>query len=164
MKLKRKTIIPIIVAILLVVGVAVAFHFWAFYFAGPFDSNPCITVVFDKQQMLSVDRIVFETHHTKKQFTITDPDMIHSVVKGTMVATCTDIQYPKDIVIQPHSGDELVRTMYCGDNYTKVHIYNEDELHWYLFKGTEPGEGCVLLSRELQDLLLSLEEQETPAE
>ncbi len=90
--------------------------------------------------------------------------MIHSVVNETMVAICTDIQCPKDIVIQLHSGDELVRTMYCGDDYTKVHVYNEDELHWYLFKGTEPGEGYVLLPRELQDLLLSLEERETPAE
>lgn len=157
---KKKTIVKVfssLVVITFIAGVILFFHFCSIHFADFQGAQTCTSVVFDKQKMLAVDRIELYNSQSHNSLTITDPAVIHSFVKETMVATSTDVQCPKDIEIKLFSGNELVRVMYCGEDYTFVNVYVADDLHWYLLKGTEPGEGYVLLSKNLQLLLRSLE-------
>lgn len=159
MKMPNKKVMSVIIVLLIIIiimGILIFQKFCAIHFADIFGSLTCTALVFDKEQMLTVDRIVFYNYQTDKEFSVTDLQTINMFVNETMVATNTDIQCPKDVEIKLYSKNKLIRTMYCGIDYYFVNVHNADKTHWFLLKGTESEEGFVLLSKELRQLLLSI--------
>ena len=155
--MRHKKAVVSVILVIIAICLILLFHVCAIHIVNVGDYLSCTSVAFDKHRMSAVDRIELYNSQTEKSRTITDRIVIRALIKETTVATCAGIQCPKDIEIKLYDGNDLVRVMYCGDDYTKVKVYDADGIHWILHTYTGATDGYVLLSNSLQQLLLSLE-------
>lgn len=113
-------------------------------------AESCFSVVTDKWEMNTVDKIIIKTPRQKT--TITDKDLIKQIVKETMVAETGGykVSYGKYYLFLYH-GDKLIRTVQLSNTYREYAIvYQADATHWVI--GYESG--TAILSN---DLILRIE-------
>lgn len=110
-------------------------------------TGKCFSVSFDKQEMKTVNRI--EITDGEKQIEITDPIIVDSMVKETMVATHIGTGCSYDRKIDLYCNNALIRTMYWSPCCDSVCVYDADETHWvFSSEGSRP-KGYIYLSRSL---------------
>jgi len=108
-----------------------------------------LSIVLDKKEMKSVDRVVIQT--AIKETEITNRKLIRMLVSETMTATDSGSNtFFRDNYIRLYHGDELVREMRQGSSsyLASVMVYKNDNKHFNIL-GSEEGWSGVMLSPKL---------------
>lgn len=98
----------------------------------PVFAGGCISVTFDKWDMMRADKVII--HFDGKQYTVTDTKFIRDLCKETLAGTlssycCSDFD---DGWIKIYRGDRLIRRMRYIENH-EAFAYEADPAHWVLF-------------------------------
>ena len=134
----------VIVCLLMLIHVDVCFN--------TRDGGGCISVTFDKLQMMNADRAVIRVGD--KSYEITDDELIRQITAETRVATNTDLcNHNTDRWIDIYCGDTLIRSMMWENNHDGIIVYHADICHWVI--PSDSGLGIVYPS---EALLQKLEE------
>lgn len=111
----------------------------------PFSSlgNGAISVVFDKAEVLSADKVVLR--EGEKSLTITDPAQVRAIAEDFLVANSAGLcGYYADRWIDIYNGEKLVRQIHWNDHDDLATVYRADRAHWlWLYKTAQ-----VSLSKE----------------
>lgn len=154
-KQKTKKIIKYIciiaAIIMLYLNVSVSFNL--------FGSYGCISVVYDKWDMMHVNKIYLQVGENR--YEVSDPMLIDRIVDTTMVASMGGVQYFPDIKMELYHNNKLVRRMSYGIGCGAAKVYEADMEHWVWPSST--GEGFVHFPTELIDRLQEIiDTEETP--
>lgn len=113
----------------------------------------CVSVVFDKQEVMGADKIIYQVGD--KQITITDETTIERIAKEFVVANRAGLcNSHKDEWMQIYNGDKLVRSIRWNACDEYAEIYTADAAHWLW-----PGEykvGQIEVSAEFRVFLNEL--------
>ena len=144
--------ILIILIVFLILSRFIAINNGLFSSAG----GSCFAVVFDKNDVLNADRILYQVGN--QRFEITDPDTVRKIASEFVVANRAGLcNAQDDRYMYIYNGDKLVRSLRWRCCEEIVDIYEEDAAHWLL--PPECHTGQVELSKEflayLDDLLSS---------
>lgn len=153
MRRKKRWIAATVLGVLLIAGI-IASQFVSVGMANLSEAHGTISIAFDKQQMLSVDKMVISADGRSIQ--ITDRALLDAVVDETMAATHLGGHSTTGKRIELYAGDTLVRSMIWSTCCDIVEVYGADESHWFLtVEGAKCG-GSVNLSTELVQQLNAL--------
>jgi len=110
----------------------------------------CVSISFDKWDMLRADRVIIETRG--ETYTVTDPAFVRSFSRETLAGTYKDYccAQMEDGWMEIYRGNRLLRRMRYISNHNAL-AYEADAAHWVLFG----KEGHAFLS---EDMCKKLEE------
>ena len=152
-KIKRiiKYICMIFVLVILCLNVSFSFNL--------FGSYGCISVAFDKWDMMHVNKAyIVDGDNT---YEITDRDLIKQISKETRVATKTDVRCQPVRWIELYYNEKLVRRIGWTGCCDGGKVYTADASHW-IWPSCEK-EGFCDFSRELlEQMSLIIDTKETP--
>lgn len=119
------------------------------------DCGGCLTISFDKFDMMTADRLV--VFDGEREVTITDVDFVRSLTAETVAGTskeycCANLD--EGAWVEVYKGDRLVRHMRYIENHHAL-AYKADLFHWVLFG----KEGHAFLSRDIWQKLESFIEK-----
>lgn len=137
-------LLALILAIILIPNVGVA--------SGIKDAGGCISVSFDKWDMMHADKLVIKIGAA--EYITTDTDFIQQFARETLAGThsdycCARTEYDKWIEI--YKGDRLIRRMRWIQNHDAI-AYEADAGHWVLFG----EEGHSFLSNDTRRTLYEM--------
>lgn len=121
------------------------------------DAGGCVSVSFDKRDMMTADKLVIQING--EQYTTTDTDFIRAFAQETLAGThsdycCAKTEYDKWIEI--YKGDRLIRRMRWIQNHDAI-AYEADATHWVL----SGEEGHSFLSDDVRRKLYEMIGKET---
>ncbi len=133
-------IVAIIAAIALPVWIG---SFFVSVGGEPGMAGGCISISFDKWDMMRADKIVIEFRGGT--YTVTDQDFVQAFCRGTLDATYTDYccAHFQEGSVKIYRQDKLIRSMRYVENHDGF-VYDADSTHWVLFG----DEGHAFLSGE----------------
>lgn len=134
----------LLLALILIPNVSIA--------SGLKDAGGCVSVSFDKWDMMNADKLVIKIGAA--EYTTTDTDFIRQFAQETVAGThtdycCANTEYDKWIEI--YKGDRLVRRMRWIQNHDAI-AYEADAGHWVLFG----DEGHSFLSNDVRRKLYEM--------
>lgn len=137
-------LLALILSLILIPNVSVA--------SGLKDAGGCVSVSFDKRDMMTADKLVIKIGAA--EYTTTDTDFIRQFAQETVAGThsdycCANTEYDKWIEI--YKGDRLVRRMRWIQNHDAI-AYEADADHWVLFG----DEGHSFLSNDVRRKLYEM--------
>lgn len=128
----KKTRILWIVAALCALLLIVVFSLNVSIAGEPWMAGGCISVSFDKWDMLRADKMI--VHFRGEQFVITDKEFVQNFTAGTLAGTYSDYCCANldDGWVEIYRGDRLIRRMRYIENHDAF-AYEADFAHWVLF-------------------------------
>ena len=93
----------------------------------------CVSISWDKQAMLSADRLVM--HLPSGKYTVTDGNLVQTLAREVLTATSTEDYCCANLnsgTFLFYRGETLIRGMRFIDNHRTL-VYEADGAHWVLF-------------------------------
>ena len=93
----------------------------------------CVSISFDKQDMLAADRLVLKL--PSGEYTVTDRNLVQTLAREVLTATSTEDYCCGNLnegSFSFYRGDQLIRQMRFIQNHRTL-VYGADSAHWVLF-------------------------------
>ena len=141
MKRRIRNIILGVIGVYCILNVGVRLH--------NLELGACVSLAFDKWDMMHVDKAILYVDDT--EYIFTDIDFVRQIAKETAVAqygwVCNEHEDNKTRRIELYRGEKLVRNMEYYSAHGYVRVYTSDWGHWLWF--TDSEEGFAELSNEV---------------